>query len=484
MLTRRTFLRRAAGSVAGTAAILTARPRLLPAAEASATIRLPELGRLTPRHSKQIQSSSFSVGFETLDRKGFDPQATYEPLGRLGIKWARVQTGWCRCETVKGRYDFAWLDEVIDGLLAQGIQPWFNLGFGNPLYTPESHTPFAVGYPPVRTPEARAGWTAFVEAVARHYAGRVTHWEIWNEPNIKPFWRPGEPSAAEYMDLVQMTAPLLRRWVPNSTLVGFGLAGSAVTKFLPYVEECLDAGIAQHVDVISHHPYSDNPEAGEEFVAGVRKMLDQRHAQIRLWQGECGRWAGVDPRRPKLPWNEARQARWVLRRALNDLWQGMELTSYFHAVDLLNYSHGGPVLNARIGLLRGEDCSPRPSYLGYQTLCTLLDGQTRRDTDLTVASEGPADMAFKSAGFARNGRALYAWWPAVDLFKDFAPGKIALRLTTPAKATVDDPVLVDPLSQRVYKLPGKPAGGVLSLAEVPLLDYPLLITDRSVVPMG
>jgi hypothetical protein len=480
MLTRRTFLQCAAG----TAAAFMAQPRLLRATEASGSINLPELGRLAPLHSKQIKSSPFSVGFETLDRKGFDPKPTYEPLGKLGIKWARVQTGWCRCETTKGKYDFAWLDEVVDSLLAQGIQPWFNLGFGNPLYTPESHTPFAVGYAPLFTPEARAGWTAFVEAVAKHFAGRVTHWEIWNEPNIKPFWRPGEPAAAEYMDMVKLTAPLLRRWVPNSTLIGFGLAGSAVTKYVPYVEQCLDAGIGDYVDVISHHPYSDNPDAGDDFVAQVRKVLDRRQAKIRLWQGECGRWAGVDPRRPKLPWNEARQARWVLRRAMNDLRQGMELTSYFHAVDLLNYSHGGEVLKARIGLLRGEDCSPRPSYIGYQTLCTLFGGQTRRDTNLAIACEGSEDPAFKSAGFVRTGRALYAWWPVVDLFKDFTPSTVTLRLPTPTDATIDDPVLVDPLSQRVYKLSCKSAGGVLAISGLPLLDYPLLVTDRSVVPIG
>lgn len=478
MLTRRTFLR---GVAAGAA--LVARPRLLPAAEASATISLLELGRLAPLHSKQITNSPFSVGFETLDRKGFDPKPTYEPLGKLGIKWARVQTGWCRCETVKGKYDFAWLDEVVDSLTAQGIQPWFNLGFGNPLYIPESHTPFAVGYAPLFTPEARAGWTAFVEAAAKHFAGRVTHWEIWNEPNIKPFWRPGEPSAAEYMDLVKITTPLLRRWVPNSTLIGFGLAGAAVTKYVPYVEQCLDAGIADHVDVFSHHPYSDNPEAGDDFVAEVRKLLDQRHCRTRLWQGECGRWAGVDPRRPKLPWNEARQARWVLRRALNDLRLGMELTSYFHAVDLLNYSHGGEVLKARIGLLRGEDCSPRPSYVGYQSLCTLFDSQTRLDASLTPACEAPSAREVKSAGFVRQGRALYALWQVVDVLKDFVPGRMAVRLPTPASAAIADPVLVDPLSQRVYRISGKSDGGVLAIAGLPLLDYPLLVTDRSVVPM-
>ena len=480
MITRRMFLR----SAATTAAALTAPSRLLRAAEGAATINLPGLGRLAPLHSKQIKSSPFSVGFETLDRKGFDPKPTYEPLGRLGIKWARVQTGWCRCETVKGQYDFAWLDEVVDSLLAQGIQPWFNLGYGNSLYTPESHTPFAVGYVPIFSPEARAGWTAFVDAVARHFAGRVTHWEIWNEPNIHPFWRQQKPDAADYVKLVELTAPILRRRVPQATLVGFGLASGIDVRRAKYVAQALDAGIAQYIDRVSYHPYSNNPDGGDALVAELRRLFDAHHVKLGLWQGECGRWADIDPRRPKLPWNEARQARWVLRRAMNDLRQGMELTSYFHAVDLLSYSHGGPVLKARVGLLRGEDCSPRPSYFGYQTLCTMFDGQTQRDQNLVAECGGKSDKTFKSAGFVRNGRALYAWWPVVDLFADFKPGSVALRLPTPAGAAIDEPVLIDPLTQRVYRPAAKKVGGTLTVPDAPLLDYPLLLTDGSVVPVG
>ncbi|NLS96463.1 MAG: hypothetical protein GXX96_30365 [Planctomycetaceae bacterium] len=479
MLSRRTFLR----SAACTAAALAAPSRLLHASDVTATIDLPELGRLAPLHSKQIKSSPFSVGFETLDRKGFDPKPTYKPLGRLGIKWARVQTGWCRCETVKGRYDFAWLDEVIDSLLAEGIQPWFNLGFGNKLYTPESHTPFAVGYAPVFTEEARAGWTAFVDAVATHFADRVTHWEIWNEPNIHPFWRQQEPDSADYVKLVELTAPILRRRVPEATLVGFALASGVDVRRAQYVAESLDAGIAQHIDRISYHPYSNDPDGDDAVVAELRRLIDTHQARLGLWQGECGRWADIDPRRPKLPWNEQRQAKWVLRRALNDLRHDVELTSYFHAVDLMSYSHGGPTLNARIGLLRGEDCSPRLSYYAYQTLCTLMDGQTELSAELKVAGEGIADRPFRAAGFTRNGRALYAWWSPVELFDEFTPGSVTLRLPAPAESTIDNPVLIDPLSQRIYRLPGKPVGGELTVTDLPLFDYPLLLTDRSVVPL-
>ena len=94
------------------------------------------IGKLAVHNANDIAVSRFSVGFETLDRKMFTPSKCYKPLADLGVKRARLQTGWNRCETVKGEYDFSWLDESVDALLALGVQPWFNVGYGNKLYMP------------------------------------------------------------------------------------------------------------------------------------------------------------------------------------------------------------------------------------------------------------------------------------------------------------------------------------------------------------
>ena len=153
MVTRRHFLQGTAAAAAwafqGRRAAIGKEP------QASGVIKLPEVGRLKPLPSKAIQASPLGIGFETLDRRQFDPTRTYAHLGKLGVKWARAQTGWCRCETEKGKYDFRWLDEIADGLLAQGVEPWFSLSYGNRLYTPEASDVSAVGFCPMFTPEAR-----------------------------------------------------------------------------------------------------------------------------------------------------------------------------------------------------------------------------------------------------------------------------------------------------------------------------------------
>ena len=85
---------------------------------------MKKIGKLKTRSSQEIVKSKIGIGFECLDRQMWDDNdEAYRLVGELGVKHARVQTGWSRCEEVKGQYDFAWLDRVVNKLLEQGVQP-------------------------------------------------------------------------------------------------------------------------------------------------------------------------------------------------------------------------------------------------------------------------------------------------------------------------------------------------------------------------
>ena len=60
------------------------------------------LGLLKTKTSSEIRKSIVGVGFETLDRETFDPETVYDVLGESGIKHARVQCGWRKCEKKPG----------------------------------------------------------------------------------------------------------------------------------------------------------------------------------------------------------------------------------------------------------------------------------------------------------------------------------------------------------------------------------------------
>jgi len=52
----------------------------------------------------------------------------------LGIKTIRLQGGWAKTEKVKGSYDFAWLDAIIDDARGRGLNILLETDYGNPIY--------------------------------------------------------------------------------------------------------------------------------------------------------------------------------------------------------------------------------------------------------------------------------------------------------------------------------------------------------------
>ena len=124
----------------------------------------PELeliGTLPTRTTHELGASDWSVGCETLDRDYADFDSYKPYLSELGVTSARIQSGWARCEKQKGRYDFAWIDHIVDGMLEEGVQPWINLGYGNPLYGAEK----GLGSKIFTDEPTMKAWLKFVETI-------------------------------------------------------------------------------------------------------------------------------------------------------------------------------------------------------------------------------------------------------------------------------------------------------------------------------
>ena len=227
-------------------------------------IDLPPLGKLATRHSREITSSSWSIGGETLDRD-FTVYENYKAhLGPLGAKGIRLQAGWAKCEKTPGIYDWEWLDAVVNDALAQGVQPWLETSYGNPIYPGGGGTGLGGGFP--KSPEALTAWDNWVRALVRHFKDRVREWEIWNEPDLST-----SNSPEEYTALFIRTATILRAEQPGGRIYALALAHK-----LPFAEAFLqrlrDAGKTDLMDAVTVHGYPHNPDNTSE-ADGVRALL-------------------------------------------------------------------------------------------------------------------------------------------------------------------------------------------------------------------
>ncbi|MFA5191296.1 MAG: beta-galactosidase [Verrucomicrobiia bacterium] len=453
------------------------------------SLAIKQIGCLKAVPSSQISGSGISIGFECLDRFIFDPERCYDKLGATGVKWARCQTGWNRCETEKGKYDFRWLDDVVDNLRRRGVQPWFNVGYGNKLYMPKAYGEAAVGSVPLYYgEETLQAWKNYIRAMSRHFKGRVTHWEIWNEPNIGSFWQPTKPDPLEYIRLIKLTGAIIREEIPEAKI---GACNSGVIS--PYVIRLIKSGVGKEIDFFCVHAYRvllEKDYAAE--IAALRRLFDANGGKrVRLWQGESG-FASHFPKghwlHPTVLDSERNQAKWLLRRFALDFRNGLERSSFFQMVDMTakpyQMSSTTQTDPARHGILHGNSYEPKESYHAITHFAAVFDRDTvKTDLYASLNFTGPvaAKMAAVTTGFLRRGRPLYAYYLPEDVQTNY-PGAADTRLEIMDDAAqgIEKPVLVDLLKGRVYE-PAKVrrANGVCRVFErLPLTDYPLVITDR------
>ncbi|CBL45024.1 Hypothetical protein HDN1F_14410 [gamma proteobacterium HdN1] len=444
--------------------------------------------RLTPPASRL---NGYSIGLETLDRELFDFKRVLPVLEHLPVKHARIQSGWARCEKAAGQFDFRWLDDCIDSLLGMGIEPWLNVGYGNPIYMPEAVGRGAVGWVPWYSDEAMAAWLRYVELLAQRYGDRVRHFEIWNEPYLPQFWKNAEPNPLHYAKFAIATMQAMRAKAPAIRFAVGGINPGA--RAMKYTQTFMDAGVADHADVLTYHFYSRVPDDHfPQKVESMRKMLAQFKRPIALWQGESGapsqaRTAGA---LSQYVWNEQIQAKWLARRMVMEAWCQVELTSYFHLVDLIARDRKGRMQGSPNfkGLLRGSDYSPKPAFDVFDTLMRLLQGSApseRNFVEFTAAAAGVVGYSFVDAE-SRSPDGLpniFAYWRRGDFEIDDARGlgSVSTRLLLPKQGEKvptlagsggrSEFVLLDPLSRAVFSISA-------GQDKLPLSDSPLFIVSR------
>lgn len=172
-------------------------------------------------------------------------------------------------------YNFSYVDQVYDGLLANGVKPMVELSF-MPRQLAASDVRHSFWYHPVvAPPKDYERWDALISAFARHVIERygideVSHWyfEVWNEPNLD-FWA-GEPRQSTYWTLYDHTARALK--AVNGRLRVGGPATAQAAWVSAFIRHCKQNRVP--VDFVSTHVYGDDL-AKDVFVSDERITRDR-----------------------------------------------------------------------------------------------------------------------------------------------------------------------------------------------------------------
>jgi xylan 1,4-beta-xylosidase len=156
-------------------------------------------------------------------------------------------------------FNFSYVDQIYDGLQAQGVRPFVELSFmPRKLAAREAIHPFWYK-PNVAPPKDYSKWDLLIRTFAQHLVERygideVSQWyfEVWNEPNID-FWT-GELKQSTYFELYDHTARALKAVSPRLRV------GGPATSSAHWVPEFLTHVSKEHVpvDFVSSHGYADD----------------------------------------------------------------------------------------------------------------------------------------------------------------------------------------------------------------------------------
>lgn len=401
---------------------------------------------------------------------------------------------WALCEKEKGKYDFAWLDETVKALLDMGIQPFLTLAYGNPIYSDKCKEPGGIGASPFENDEAHSAFVKFAGALAAHFADRVSHYEVWNEPDGGDFLPLNQKEAtwySEYGKLLRSTGDVIRKANLKAKIVCGAFIMCETPE--PAYRILSQDGMSDYVDVVSYHFYRPLPEQSSRQIRAAWKATVERYVPgSPVWMDESGlpsfrehgnQGALLEMRK----YSEEIQAKWLSRRMIDYLSDNLtELVLYFRLADYIRFETG--IMN-HYSVLRYEDGSEKPSYYALQNVCSLLDGKTLPSDEVLFELRNPKGYDLHTAymlnsterhGFIRNGVPMLIYWNPSDVDLPYAPTKCDLRYWLPKGASFERPVAIDMLTGNVYTLEKHsirrfPNGyeGPRILHDVPLLDYPV-----------
>ena len=465
-------------------------------------VDMARVGTIRPRSVSEIRDSNWTLGCETIERGYADFWQYADYIAPLGIKTIRIQTGWARCEPEKGRFDFEWLDKIVDFARSKGVNVLLETSYGNPIYPGAGGWDLGAGFP--TSEEGLAAWDRWIETLATHYKGRVRDWAMWNEPDIRNPALPGHEVAKTPQDIAVFnvrTAKIIRKVIPDSRIAGLSLA----TVRAEFFEDCLKT-MGEDVrlfDWFIYHGYAVAPESSYDSVEKLKAVLKKYHPAAKMRQGENGCPSELATRfaMSGVAWSEYSQAKWDMRRMLGDLGHDVE-SSVFTICD---FNHVGREIN-RKGLLRANAgkkvLAVKRAYYAVQNVVSVFDSNVTRIAEPAITNVDISVAYYEYRN--RSGLPIYAFWSCGRPERQNSSANprerryvtVYLRPedsfeTRPTVFTVKgrpmkDPVWVDLLTGRIYAYPKgnmREVDDETFYIDVPVYDSPCLLTERTALDL-
>lgn len=262
--------------------------------------------------SGDVQSLPFTQQFMCMHT--LSPTRHWPTVAIGGIRPAG--TTWGTIEKSKGAFDWHGLDTWVSQSQAHGVQ--FDYVFLNTPQWASTRPTEKCNRGPIgcAAPPDDDDWKQFVTQLVTRYKGRISSYEMWNEPNAIGFFT---GSAADMAHLVSIAYPIIKSIDPQAIVVSPSPSSTGwPTPYDVWLDQFLKAGGGNYVDVIAWHAYAGRsnqpaipPEDLVNQIQKIRTVLAKHNlSNLPLWDTEGG-W-GNNSQLPDPQLQAAFLARWYL----------------------------------------------------------------------------------------------------------------------------------------------------------------------------
>ncbi|MEM1011368.1 MAG: hypothetical protein AAGI46_04000 [Planctomycetota bacterium] len=206
---------------------------------------------------------------------GMHDELDWRLAALMGAEGIRMGGNWSHREPQPGVWKWDSIDEQIDWCEQHGLIPHYLTAYGNRWAVREPYRTRFEGknWPLLSSPPEMEPWLNWVRTLAERYDGRLTRFEIWNEPDLEGFWR---GTTDEYIDLLRQTHATLKSVNPDIEVMTGGFATA-----LPHGGQNLNPDMQLRVirdaqdafDIHTHHQHGR--------FEGFRRAVDGQLAEWR-----------------------------------------------------------------------------------------------------------------------------------------------------------------------------------------------------------
>ena len=248
--------------------------------------------KATPSHKVEVTSLYFGTHFHYIvSNSGKNILLTKWPDRLIGsVRLWDSMTRWADILPSAGNWHFERMDAYVEQAAMHHAVILYTLG-STPRWAsarPEEICPYGKGC--AAEPVRMAHWEEYVRRVAQRYKGKISAYELWNEPFFSELKNQKGASdffygpVSKMVEMARIARKVLDEVDPHAVLATPGFTGPT-----HQLELFLSRGGKEYVQAVAYHFYSTNSDQFVHQVLEVRDIMKRQGLEnLPLWNTETG----------------------------------------------------------------------------------------------------------------------------------------------------------------------------------------------------